>query len=166
VTQLDGWVDRAPTFSRPGVSDDNPCIESLNRTIKYRPEYPSQPFTSLRAAEEWLCWFATWHKDKHRHSAIGFVTPRQRHCGDERRILPNSLLKNGSVAEGPAPCSISRSENGVESADSTQFERRRDRARDRGRRQDAFFKRLLCGRPSTRPRDSGVRSGGRVRTGP
>jgi transposase InsO family protein len=50
--QMPGVV---PSFSRPGVSDDNPFIESLNRTMKYRPEYPSQPFASLRAAEEWLC---------------------------------------------------------------------------------------------------------------
>jgi putative transposase len=29
----------------------------------------------------------TWYNEKHRHSAIGFVTPSQRHCGDDRRIL-------------------------------------------------------------------------------
>ena len=33
-----------PSFSRPGVSNDNPYSEPLFRTLKYRPEYPSRPF--------------------------------------------------------------------------------------------------------------------------
>ncbi len=37
----------AKSFSRPRVSDDNPFSESLFRTLKYRPEYPSKPFASL-----------------------------------------------------------------------------------------------------------------------
>lgn len=36
-----------PSFSRPSVSNDNPFSESLFRTMKYRPEYPSQPFESI-----------------------------------------------------------------------------------------------------------------------
>ncbi len=55
----------------------------------------------------------------------------------------SSLLKNGSVAEGLGSGSRSRSENGVESPDSPQLERRRDRTSDQARRQDAFFNRLL-----------------------
>ena len=38
-----------PSFSRPGVCDDNPFSEALFRTLKYRPEYPSQPFATLEA---------------------------------------------------------------------------------------------------------------------
>ena len=38
-----------PSFSRPMVSDDNPYSESLFRTMKYRPEYPSKPFENLGA---------------------------------------------------------------------------------------------------------------------
>jgi transposase InsO family protein len=34
------------SFSRPRVSNDNPYSESLFRTAKYRPDYPSRPFTS------------------------------------------------------------------------------------------------------------------------
>lgn len=39
-----------PSFSRPKVSDDNPFSESLFRTMKYRPEYPSKPFESIAEA--------------------------------------------------------------------------------------------------------------------
>ena len=39
-----------PSFSRPSVSDDNPYSESLFRTLKYTPAYPSKPFASLSAA--------------------------------------------------------------------------------------------------------------------
>lgn len=76
-----------PSFSRPGVSDDNPFIESLYRTMKYRPEYPSRPFASLLAADAWVSWFVAWYNDGHRHSSIGFVTPSQRHRGDDVLIL-------------------------------------------------------------------------------
>ena len=34
------------SFSRPKVSNDNPYSESLFRTVKYRPDYPSRPFAS------------------------------------------------------------------------------------------------------------------------
>lgn len=84
-----------PSFSRPGVSDDNPFIESLHRTMKYRPEYPSQPFASLLDAEAWVSWFMAWYNDRHRHSSIGFVTPSQRHRGDDVMIL----VKRSAVYE-------------------------------------------------------------------
>ena len=32
-----------PSFSRPSVSDDNPFSESLFKTLKYCPQYPSSP---------------------------------------------------------------------------------------------------------------------------
>ena len=28
-----------------------------------------------------------WYNDQHRHSAIGFVTPSQRHAGDDQALL-------------------------------------------------------------------------------
>ena len=76
-----------PSFSRPGVSDDNPYVESLFRTMKYRPEYPSRPFSSLQGAEAWINRFVGWYNDEHRHSSISFVTPSQRHRGDDVLIL-------------------------------------------------------------------------------
>ncbi len=76
-----------PSFSRPGVSDDNPFSESLFRTMKYRPEYPSGPFASLSAAQSWVDTFVQWYNTKHLHSQIRFVTPDDRHYGREKTIL-------------------------------------------------------------------------------
>jgi transposase InsO family protein len=36
-----------PSFSRPGVSKDNPYSEALFKTLKYSPKYPFKPFDSL-----------------------------------------------------------------------------------------------------------------------
>jgi putative transposase len=49
-----------PSFSRPSVSDDKPYSESLFRTLKYPPAYPSKPFASLGAAREWVHRFVQW----------------------------------------------------------------------------------------------------------
>ena len=42
-----------PSFSCPSVSNDNSYSESLFRTLKYRPEYPEQPFSDLGSARIW-----------------------------------------------------------------------------------------------------------------
>jgi transposase InsO family protein len=77
----------AASYSRPSVSNDNPFVESLFRTLKYRPEYPARPFESIEAARAWVADFVYWHNEVHRHSAIRFVTPSQRHEGSEAEIL-------------------------------------------------------------------------------
>lgn len=76
-----------PSFSRPRVSDDNPYSESLFRTLKYRPAYPRGPFKDLEAARAWVADFVTWYNTEHLHSGIGFVTPHDRHEGNDIRIL-------------------------------------------------------------------------------
>ena len=76
-----------PSFSRPRVSNDNPFSESLFKTLKYRPSYPRQPFADLDAARGWVEGFVHWYNHTHRHSAIKFVTPAQRHSGQDRAIL-------------------------------------------------------------------------------
>lgn len=77
------------SFSRPGVSDDNPYSEALFRTMKYRPNYPSRPFASIQEAREWLAGFVAWYNTEHLHSAIRFVTPDDRHFGRQEAILDN-----------------------------------------------------------------------------
>lgn len=75
------------SFSRPSVSNDNPFSESLFRTLKYRPEYPSTPFANLAAERQWVSTFVRWYRTQHLHSAIRFVTPADRHAGRDVAIL-------------------------------------------------------------------------------
>ncbi len=77
----------AASFSRPSVSNDNPFSESLFRTMKFRPGFPSKPFDSLEVARTWVITFVAWYNLEHRHSAIRFVTPEQRHAGLDAEIL-------------------------------------------------------------------------------
>ena len=81
------WLGIAPSFSRPRVSDDNPFSESLFRTLKYRPSFPDKPFSSLEEACSWVASFVGWYNSQHRHSAIRFVTPDDRHFGREEQLL-------------------------------------------------------------------------------
>ena len=76
-----------PSFSRPSVSDDNPYSEALFKTLKYHPGFPDKPFDSLQEAREWVAGFQHWYNEVHRHSALKFVTPAQRHRGDDGAIL-------------------------------------------------------------------------------
>lgn len=77
----------AASFSRPRVSDDNPYSEALFRTMKYRPEYPRRPFCNLAEARAWVAAFVDWYNTEHLHSEIRFVSPAQRHAGEESAIL-------------------------------------------------------------------------------
>lgn len=74
------------SFSRPRVSEDNPYSEALFKTLKYRPGYPRR-FTSLESARNWVANFVHWYNHEHRHSGINYVTPEQRHTGQDRAIL-------------------------------------------------------------------------------
>ncbi|MGQ0601159.1 MAG: IS3 family transposase [Anaerolineales bacterium] len=76
-----------PSFSRPCVSDDNPYSEALFRTLKYRPDYPEWAFASIAAARAWVEQFVRWYNTEHRHSALKFVTPEQRHQGRDIELL-------------------------------------------------------------------------------
>jgi len=76
-----------PSHSRPRVSNDNAFSESLFRTIKYCPQWPSQGFASLDTARDWVNGFVSWYNFEHRHSGIKFVTPAQRHQGEDSAIL-------------------------------------------------------------------------------
>jgi len=83
----------APSFSRPRVSDDNPYSESLFRTMKYRPDYPSKPYKTLIDARSWANSFVCWYNQKLKHSSHKFVTPAQRHLGVADAILEARRLK-------------------------------------------------------------------------
>jgi transposase InsO family protein len=73
--------------SRPGVRTDNPCSEARFRTITYRPDFPREPFVDVASASRWVAAFVAWYNDEHRHRAIRFVTPTERHAGLDVAIL-------------------------------------------------------------------------------
>ena len=77
----------APSLSRPSVSNDNPYSESLFKTLKYRPDYPARAFDTVLAARQWVGTFVNWYNLEHRHSAIRFVTPHERHAGQDGALL-------------------------------------------------------------------------------
>lgn len=76
-----------PSFSRPSVSNDNAYSEALFKTLKYHPGYPDTPFESMEKARSWVLGFAKWYNELHRHSALKFVTPDQRHRRQDITIL-------------------------------------------------------------------------------
>lgn len=76
-----------PSYSRPRVSDDNAYAESLFRTAKYRPEFPVKGFANLDEARGWAAQFVRWYNHEHRHSGIRYVSPAQRHAGEDHTIL-------------------------------------------------------------------------------
>jgi len=78
-----------PSFSRPSVSNDNPFSESLFRTVKYCPLYPTKPFASLEAVRAWVASFIQWYNHEHLHSGIRFTTPASRHDGTDTAMLHN-----------------------------------------------------------------------------
>ena len=71
------------------MSNDNPFSEALFRTLKYRPELPVKPFENLLQARRWVTQLVHWYNLEHRHSAIGFVTPHERHLQIDRPVLTN-----------------------------------------------------------------------------
>lgn len=77
----------AKSHSRPSVSDDNAFIEAFFRTIKYRPENPVEPFSTLLEARHFAEKMMAWYNQEHRHSGIRFVTPNERHSGADVAIL-------------------------------------------------------------------------------
>ena len=102
-----------PSFSRPSVSDDNPCPESLFRSMKYSPAYPNKPFDSIEAAREWVHTFVNRYNGTHRHSGIQYVTP-----DDERVTRVKTRRKavcEATKAQQPARWSgAARNRNKVE----------------------------------------------------
>ncbi len=75
-----------PSYSRPGVSDDNAYAESLFRTCKYRPQYPGA-FASLEEARAWMLRFTRWYNHSHKHRNLKFVSPAQRHRGEDAALF-------------------------------------------------------------------------------
>jgi putative transposase len=82
------------SYSRAGVSDDNPYSESLFRTVQYFRSYP-ECFSSIELARDYFTKYFDDYNNEFRHSGIQFITPAARHYGDELKILNqrNKLIK-------------------------------------------------------------------------
>lgn len=91
-----------PSFSRPSVSDDNPYSEALFKTLKYHPGLPDKPFDTLDEARLWVAGFQQWYNEEHRHSALKFVTPGQRHRREDTELL-NQRIKLYAMAKAANP---------------------------------------------------------------
>lgn len=74
------------SFSRPRVSNDNPFIESLFKTLKYSTKYPLR-FRDIEHVREWMAEFVLWYNTEHLHSSIGYVTPEQMRTGKADEIF-------------------------------------------------------------------------------
>lgn len=78
-----------PSRSRPRVSNDNPYAESIFRTFKYRPDYPTKGFIDINAARQWVLGFVHWYNFNHKHSGLNYISPNQRHTGQSDAIFEN-----------------------------------------------------------------------------
>jgi putative transposase len=89
------------THSRPHVSNDNPHIESLFKTVKYQPEFPAT-FVNLIEARSFCSKFFRWYNNEHRHSSIALLTPSDVHHGrvEEKTVLRQAVLDR-AYAEHP-----------------------------------------------------------------
>ncbi len=76
-----------PSHFRPRVINDNPHAESLFRTLKYHPSLPAAGFAFLGEARAWTHRFVQWYHHEHLHSSLRFVTPAQKHAGEDTAIL-------------------------------------------------------------------------------
>jgi hypothetical protein len=79
---------RAFTTARhPRVSNDNAHAEAFFRTAKYHPTMVPDGFDSLQNARQWAASFVQWYNHDHKHKALNFVTPHQKHTGEDVHLL-------------------------------------------------------------------------------
>jgi len=87
--------------SRPGVSDDNAFIEAFFKTVKYTAGYPAY-FKDLEYARWWFAAIVNWYNREHRYSAIEYVTPHQRHTGDDLHLFQKrNATRDSAYARNP-----------------------------------------------------------------
>ena len=82
-------------FARPRTPNDNPFVESLFSTTKGALEYPGK-FTDDIEALAYFTPYFYFYNNVRLHGKIGYVTPAQRHCGEDKIIL---ALRKERLAE-------------------------------------------------------------------
>ena len=73
-------------FARPRTPNDNPFVESLFATTKGETEYPDTFTDDVEAITYFTAYF-DFYNNVRLHGRIGYVTPVQRHCGEDKAIL-------------------------------------------------------------------------------
>lgn len=73
-------------FSRPRTPNDNPFVESFFSTAKGAPEYPGEFRDDIEGLTYFTSYFDFYNNDR-LHGKIGYVTPAQRHSGEDKAIL-------------------------------------------------------------------------------
>lgn len=68
------------SYSRPRVSNDNPFIESLFKTLKYHSAFPDR-FDSIGQARNWCRRFFEDYNTRHHHAGLAGHTPARIHDG-------------------------------------------------------------------------------------
>jgi putative transposase len=76
------------SYSRAGVSDDNPFSESLFRTIQYFRNFPGS-FDDVYQGRKYFEAYFKEYNFTHKHSGIQFLEPATRHYGEEPKVLDN-----------------------------------------------------------------------------
>ena len=74
LAQLFATCGVSTSFSRPRVSNDNPFIESLFKTLKYQPDYPGK-FKTMADAQAYMQSFFGWVNEHHHHDGLEGFTP-------------------------------------------------------------------------------------------
>jgi len=83
----------AQKFTRPRTPNDNPFIESHFSIVKGHTEYPEEfPLDDIFALTYFTGYFQ-WYNNDRLHGGIDFVTPVQKHTGEDRAILAQRKLK-------------------------------------------------------------------------
>lgn len=80
LTQLFSDLGIEVSRNRPRVSNDNPYSESLFKTAKYTPTYPTY-FDDIDQARAWSATFVDWYNHRHHHSGLEGHTPADIHHG-------------------------------------------------------------------------------------
>jgi transposase InsO family protein len=75
-------------FSRPRTPNDNPFIESHFSIVKGDPRYPVR-FTDDIEGISYFTPYFLWYNNERLHGKIGYVTPAQRHNGEDLEIIKN-----------------------------------------------------------------------------
>lgn len=73
-------------FARPRTPNDNPFVESLFSTTKGALDYPEMFTDDVEALAYFTAYF-DFYNNVRLHGKIGYVTPVQRHCGEDKVIL-------------------------------------------------------------------------------